>query len=85
VLIAGDPIQLSVSLFMLTKADRFLSSGLSWDRAQLGPWGGRNGHFRAGFHLASLLPVLTRGRQISEFFCNVKRKKVLAASQEPKS
>ena len=68
VLIAGDPIQLSVSLFMLTKADRFLSSGLSWDRAQLGPWGGRNGHFRMGSQPASYHLCLTKAdRSLNSF------------------
>jgi hypothetical protein len=35
-MIAGDPTQLRF-LFMLTRAGRFLSSGLAWDRAKLGP------------------------------------------------
>jgi hypothetical protein len=33
---------------------------------------GRNGYFRAGSHPTSLLSVLHKGRQIFEFFCNVK-------------
>jgi hypothetical protein len=75
VLITEEPIQLRF-LIMLTKADRFLSSGSTWDRARLGP--GRNRNFRTGSHTASLSSVLNRGRKISEFICNVKRKCVLA-------
>lgn len=32
--ISGDPIQLRF-LFLLTRAGRFLSAGLAWDRARL--------------------------------------------------
>lgn len=35
---------------------------------------GRNGNFRMRFHTPSLLPVLNRSRQMSEFFCNVEKK-----------
>jgi hypothetical protein len=35
-MIEGYPTQLRF-LFMLTRARRFLSSGLAWDRARLGP------------------------------------------------
>jgi hypothetical protein len=41
---------------------------------------GRNGNFRTGSHTGSLLFMLNRGRQISEFFCNVKSKCALAFS-----
>jgi hypothetical protein len=34
----------------------------------------RNGNFRTGSHLASLLSVFHRGKQIFELFCNVKTK-----------
>ncbi|EDL90558.1 rCG63192 [Rattus norvegicus] len=34
---------------------------------------GRNDNFRVGFDPTSLSSVLNRGRQISEFFCNVKK------------
>lgn len=75
--ITGHLTQLNV-LFMLTKADRFLNLGWAWDRTRLGPGGVKMVNFRTGSHPASLLSVLNRGRQISEFFCNVKRKCVLA-------
>ena len=39
-----------------------------------GPRYGRNGNFRMGSHRTSLLSVLNKDRQISEFFCNVKKK-----------
>ena len=60
-----------------TNAGRFLSSRSP--RVQR-PRYGRNGNFRTGSHPTSLLSVLNRGRQISEFFGNVKRKCVLAVS-----
>ena len=67
VVIAGDIIQISF-LFMLTKADRFLSSV----RVSLGQIGvrtrcGSSHKFRMDFHLARL-SVLNKSQQISEFF-----------------
>ena len=47
------------------------------------PRWGKNGNFRTRnfrSHLANLPSQLKRGRQISEFFCNVKRKYVLPVS-----
>jgi hypothetical protein len=44
------------------------------------PGCGRNGNFRTGSYPATVAPMLYRGKQISEFFCNVKRKPVLAVS-----
>lgn len=58
--IIADPTQ-QFFLFMLTKADRFLNSRWAWGRARLG----------LGM-VGMLISVLNRGRQISEFFCNVK-------------
>jgi len=58
-----------------TSAGRFLSSRLGQSKVR--PRCGRNGHFRRWSHPASLATVLSRGMQISEFFCNVKTKCVL--------
>lgn len=41
---------------------------------------GRNGSFRSGSHLTSLLFMLKKGRPISEFFYNVKKKNVCLLS-----
>jgi hypothetical protein len=41
---------------------------------------GRNNNFRTGSHPASLASMYNRSRQISEFFCTVKRKRVLGVS-----
>ena len=52
-------------------------------QSKTSPRWGRNGNFRTRnfrSHLANLPSQLERGRQISEFFCNVKRKYVLPVS-----
>jgi hypothetical protein len=63
-----DPIQLSF-LFILTKADRFLSSRLAWDRENLGPGPGVVGMVISGQGSTQLVyPVcLTKAK----FFGNV--------------
>jgi hypothetical protein len=40
----------------------------------------RHDHFKTGSHPAILLSMLNGGRNISEFFCNIKKKDVLAIS-----
>lgn len=78
---AEGPSQLSL-LFMLTKADGFLSSGVSLGQSKFMPSHGGNGNFQAGSYSTSLPSELKNGRQISEFFCNVnlKKKRMLAVS-----
>jgi hypothetical protein len=44
------------------------------------PSRGENGNFRAGYYLTSLRSMLNIGRQISEFFCNAKKKIVCLLS-----
>ena len=56
-----------------TNAVRFPSSMSAWDRTNLGQ--GVVEIVRMRSHPASLLSLLNRSRQISEFFCNVKKKK----------
>lgn len=50
---------------------------VSLEHSKVRPRHGRNGNFRTGSH-PSLSLVCNGGRQISELFCNVKRKCVLA-------
>ena len=52
---------------------------LSLGHSEVRPRGGGNGHFRAGSHRTSFSFMLNKGRQISEFFCNVKKKKCMLA------
>jgi hypothetical protein len=72
VVITGDSSQLRF-LFMLTRAGRFLNSGLAWNQSKMRLRHSRDGNFRVGSHSASLLSVLNRGRHSSKFFCNVKK------------
>ena len=58
-------------VFLLAKADRFLSSKSAWDRANLGPGVVEMVISGQGPTEANLLSVLNKGRQISEFFCDV--------------
>ena len=71
-LIKGDLTQQRF-LFMLKKTDKLLSSRVDLGQSKVRPRCGRNGYFRTGFYLASILSVLNRGTQISDFFCIVKR------------
>jgi hypothetical protein len=41
----------------------------------------RNGNLRVGSHPVILSSVLNKSKHISEFFCNVKKKDVLAISK----
>ena len=55
-----------------------ISLGQSQVRLRLGG----NGHFRAGSLANSLSSVLSKGRQISEFFCNIKEKYFLSPKNQ---
>ena len=57
-----------------TKADRFPSLQSAWDEFRSRPKCGRNGNFRAESYPNILLSMLYKGWQISELFCNVKKK-----------
>ena len=72
-MISRDLIQLSF-LFMLKKADRFLSSGLAENGTRQAPVRAEMVNYEAGCHPTSLSFVLNKGRKISEFFCIVKTK-----------
>ena len=64
-----------------TKADRFLSSRSAKDRGRLGPGVVEMVISRHGLTpLAYLSFLLNKGRHISEFFCNVKKKCMFAVS-----
>jgi hypothetical protein len=56
-------------VFMLTKADRFLSSELAWERAgKVRPGWGRDGNFRTRSHPASYCLCFTEaGRSLNAF------------------
>ena len=76
VVITGqDPTQPNL-VFVLTKAGRFLSSGSAWDRASLGS--GVVGVVISGQDPTQLVYCLyfDKGRQISEFICNVKNVRI---------
>ena len=46
---------------------------------------GRNGNFRTMSHTTSLLSVLIKGSQASEFFCNVKKNMCLLSPMNQKA
>jgi len=60
-----------------TNPGRLLSSRLAWESR---PKYSENGNFGAESHSTSLLSVLNKGRQISEFFYNVKGKNICLPS-----
>lgn len=59
------------------KGRQILEFRISLEESKVRPRYGRYGNFRKGPHLACLASVLKRGKQIPEFFFNVKRKCVL--------
>ena len=62
-------------------AGRFLSSRSAWDRAKLGPSVLEMVTSGQGPTQLAYQYVPNRGRQISDFFCNVKRKCAFAKNE----
>ena len=63
------------TLSQLVRIQRQAEFKVSLEQRMLRSTFGRKGNFRAGSHPTSLSSVFNKGRQIPEFFCNVKGKK----------
>ena len=67
------------------KCKRISKFNVSLGHSESRPRCGRNGNFRTMSHTTSLLSVLIKGSQASEFFCNVKKKMCLLSPMNQKA